>query len=150
MNLAYSLASKKEKLATMNKGASFLVQPHNLTFSKNAANAVEGNHRRVIGDLQSILDKHEAAEAKKIKGLSLEMAAQKKSKKPAPILRTEALLEKINKNYAGQQVNGRAIIQADEGLYKKIKKSMSPQAGLAAFGSMTSKNGKPVALGEEE
>ena len=75
MNLAYSLATKKEKLATMNKGASFLVQPHNLTFSKNAVKAVEGNHKRVISDLQSILNKHEAAEAKKIKGLSLEMAA---------------------------------------------------------------------------
>ena len=75
MNLAESLASKKARLNSMNKGASFLVQPHNLVYNKRALDAVDGNHHRVLGDLQQILDKHEAAEAKKIRGLSLEMAA---------------------------------------------------------------------------
>ena len=51
MNLAESLASKKARLQTMNKGASFLVQPHNLVYNKHAINAIETNHKRALGDL---------------------------------------------------------------------------------------------------
>jgi len=150
MKLADSLASKKAKLQTLNKGASFLVQPHNLSFNKHAIKVTEQNHQRVIGDLHNILNKHEIAEARKLKGLSEEMAAQKKRKKPVPILKTEALLSKINTNFAGQQINGRLVPQPDSGLYKRMRKSQSPQ-GLGSFaGTATNKNSKPMPLEEDQ
>jgi len=123
-NLADSLASKKEKLQKMNRGASFFVQPHSLSFNKYAMKANQSNHTRVVSDLHNILERHEAQEAKKLKGLSDEMiAAQKKSKKPATIIRTEAMLHEVNQNQAGNQLRGRIVPKADEALFKRMKKS---------------------------
>lgn len=55
-----------------------------------------------------------------MKGLSEEMAAQKKSKKSGEVLRTEAFLNQLNQNFGGQQVNGRKLNQPDLKLYQKI------------------------------
>lgn len=59
----------------MNRGASYFVQPHSLSFNKYAMKANKSNHLRVMSDLENILEKHAAQEAKKLKGLSEEMAA---------------------------------------------------------------------------
>ena len=72
-----------------------------MTFNKRAIQANNVNHDKVVQDLQVILDKYEESEAKKMQGLSPEMAEQKRSKKPPEILRTEAFLKTVNKNYGG-------------------------------------------------
>ena len=94
--------------------------PHNLSFNKHAVSTSNKNHSQVIGNLETILSRHRAIEDKKMKGLSEEMAAQKKSKKSGEVLRTEAFLNQLNQNFGGQQVNGRKLNQPDLKLYQKI------------------------------
>lgn len=76
----------------MNRGASFLVAPHNLSFNKRSIQACDSNHAKVVDGLESILQKHKIEEEKKTKGLSDELVKQLKNKKPAEVMRTEALL----------------------------------------------------------
>ena len=85
----------------MNKGASFLVAPHNMSYNKHAVKASDKNHQHVINDLENILNRHKAIEEKQMKGLSEEMAAQKKSKKSQEVIRTESFLKQMNTNFGG-------------------------------------------------
>lgn len=91
-------STKENEKETFNKGTSFFVAPNNFSFNKRALNAVNKNRDEVIGDLQTILTKHEEAEAKAMRGMSPEMIALKKNNKPAEIVRTEQLLSKISQN----------------------------------------------------
>ena len=51
----------------------------------------------------------------------------------------------------GSQVHGRKVPNADEGLYNRMKKSQSPTSGIKkASGSLSTKHGKPIVLGEED
>ena len=43
----------------MNRGATFLVAPQNLSFNKRAIKANEQNHVRVMDSIQSIISKHD-------------------------------------------------------------------------------------------
>ena len=76
----------------MNRGASFLVAPHNLTFNKRAIEASQQNHNNVLSSIEQILGKHNAKEAKAMKGMTEEMAKKRQANKPANIKRTEAFL----------------------------------------------------------
>ena len=87
-----SFGSKEANAETLNRGASFLVAPHNMSFSKHTKNVAEANHTRVVEGLESILHKHKLLEEQKTKGLSEELAKQVKGNKPAEVRRTEALL----------------------------------------------------------
>ena len=73
MKFANSFGSKELTTETMNRGASFLVAPHNLSFNKRSIQASDGNHQNVIAGLESILYKHQIEEEKKMKGLSEEL-----------------------------------------------------------------------------
>ena len=44
----------------MNKGTTFLVAPHNVTYDKKAINATERNNRRVQTTLEDFLGKYKA------------------------------------------------------------------------------------------
>lgn len=115
----------------MNKGASYLVAPHNLTFNNRAMNVTHGNHSRVVSDIKAIIDRHNAAEAQKLAGLSPEIVAERKTQKPPEIQRTEELLSKINKNLPGQVVNGRKLTQPHVRIYDKLRRRSS-QARMSA------------------
>ena len=71
-----SFATKEATAETMNKGISYLVAPHNLSFNKRAIQTNGSNHTSVIGSIQEILDRHNVKESKKLKGMSPEMAAK--------------------------------------------------------------------------
>ena len=58
----------------MNRGASYLVTPHNLAFNKRAIQAAEKNHENVVSSIKKVLDKHEVKEAKRMRGMTEEMA----------------------------------------------------------------------------
>lgn len=73
MKFANSFGSKEITTETMNRGASFLVAPHNLSFNKRSIQASDSNHQNVLAGLESILHKHQVAEEKKMKGLSEEL-----------------------------------------------------------------------------
>ena len=66
----------------MNKGASFLVAPHNLTFNKRAIAASSKNHENVLSSIEHILAKHNAKEAKAMQGMTEEMAKKRMAQKP--------------------------------------------------------------------
>jgi len=53
-----SIGGKAAKESTLNKGVSFFVAPHNLSFNKRAIRATEENHIKVMDDLNLILSKH--------------------------------------------------------------------------------------------
>lgn len=74
MKFSNYFGSKEAMAETMNRGASFLVAPHNLSFDKRSINATSGNHAKVVDGLESILQKHKIEEEKKTKGLSEELA----------------------------------------------------------------------------
>ena len=117
-----NVGSREVNQETLNRGASFLVAPHNLTFNKHAIQASGSNHQKVVEGLESILKQHSEAEEKALKGLSPEMAASKKSQKSIEVVRTEAMLNKIMANNGGQQINGRKLVQPDLKLYNKMQK----------------------------
>ena len=80
----------------MNRGASFLVAPQNLTFDKRAIQASESNTASVIKNLESILQSHKDAEEKRLQGVSEEIAADMRlNKRSIEVLRTEALLKQV-------------------------------------------------------
>ena len=64
-----------------NRGASYLVAPHNLTFNKNAVDANAQNRSNVIESIQTILTKHKFEEAKKKKNMSTDELADGKKQK---------------------------------------------------------------------
>ena len=86
----------------LNKGTSFLVAPHNLSFNKRAMEASKSNHTKVLGSIEKILAKHNAKEAKAMRGMTEEMAKKRMANKPNNIIRTEAFYNQINSNKAGQ------------------------------------------------
>ena len=88
-----TIANQKE---TFNRGASFLVAPHNVTYDRKTRHASELNHYKVVENLESILQKHKADEDKKMQGLSAEIASSMQKTKPAAVTRTEALLRQVN------------------------------------------------------
>ena len=61
-------------METLNRGASFLVAPHNISFDKHSKKVCESNHSKVVEGLESILKKHKLLEEQKMKGLSEELA----------------------------------------------------------------------------
>ena len=86
----------------MNRGATFLVAPQNLTFNKRAIRANEQNHVKVMDSIQGIISKYDEKEAKRLRGLSLESEDRKRAvKKPPNIERTEALMNQIKQNKGG-------------------------------------------------
>ena len=85
----------------LNKGTSFLVAPHNLSFNKRAMEASKSNHTKVLGSIEKILAKHNAKEAKAMRGMTEEMAKKRMANKPNNIIRTEAFYNQINSNRAG-------------------------------------------------
>lgn len=88
MKYAGNVANKEMRKETLNKGASFLVAPHNLTFDKKAIIAAERNHKKVIEDLETILSNHKAAEEKRLEGLSADMIEARSNAKGIEIIRT--------------------------------------------------------------
>ena len=92
VSFANSFGSKEANMETLNRGASFLVAPHNISFNKHSKQVAEANHSRVVEGLESILHKHKLLEEEKTKGLSEELAKQVKGNKPPEVRRTEALL----------------------------------------------------------
>ena len=74
----------------LNKGASFLVAPHNLTFNKRAVQASSSNHENVLNSIETILAKHNSKEEKAMRGMTEEMQKKRMANKPANIIRTEA------------------------------------------------------------
>ena len=82
----------------LNRGASFLVAPSNLTYNMRAKRASESNHVRVVDQLQGIISKHEAKEAKKTRGMTLEQIKQREKQQPVAIKRTQKLLDQISSN----------------------------------------------------
>ena len=113
MRYANNVANKEMRKETLNRGASFLVAPHNLTFDKKAIIASETSHNKVIEDLEKILSKHKAAESKRLEGLSADMIESRRNAKGIEIIRTEALLNKFSQNLRGQLVNGRKLTEPD-------------------------------------
>ena len=75
VKFAHSFGSNKVNRETLNKGASFLVAPHNMSYNKHAVKVSDKNHQKVIDDLETILNRHKEEEEKQMKGLSEEMAA---------------------------------------------------------------------------
>ena len=59
-----TVGGKDVQSQVLNKGASFLVAPHNMSFNKHAIKATEENHVKVIGDLNQIISKYQEEEAK--------------------------------------------------------------------------------------
>ena len=106
----------------MNRGASYLVTPHNLSFNKRAIKAAGTNHDKVVGSIQSMIDKHEFKQAKRMRGMTEEMAKKARAQKPANIIRTQRVLDELNRNSPGQQINGRRMTQPDTSLYQKMLK----------------------------
>ena len=74
----------------LNKGASFLVAPHNLTFNKRAVQASSSNHENVLNSIETILAKHNAKEEKAMRGMTEEMQKKRRS------LRVAGLVVPIN------------------------------------------------------
>ena len=66
IQFANGFGSKAQQKETLNRGASFLVAPHNLTYDKRAIKASEANTSSVIQNLESILQNHKDAEEKKL------------------------------------------------------------------------------------
>ena len=58
-----------------------MVSPANMSYETKASKVSGINHQKVINGLEKMLQKHEEAEQKKMKGLSEEMIAKKRSKK---------------------------------------------------------------------
>ena len=85
----------------LNKATSFLVAPHNLSFNKRAMEASKSNHKNVLSSIEKILAKHNAKEAKAMRGMTEEMAKKRMANKPNNIIRTEAFYNQINSNKAG-------------------------------------------------
>ena len=63
----------------LNRGTSYLVAPHNVTFNKKGMDASNANHIKVVNSLQGILDKHDAKESRAVKGMSPEMMKMRKT-----------------------------------------------------------------------
>ena len=55
-----NFSSREASIEMMNKGTSFLVAPHNVTYDKRSINATERNHSRVQTTLEDFLDKFRA------------------------------------------------------------------------------------------
>ena len=53
-----SFGSKEVNMETLNRGASFLVAPHNIQFNKRSMKVSEVNHQKVVDGLEQILYKH--------------------------------------------------------------------------------------------
>ena len=55
-----NFSSREASIEMMNKGASFLVAPHNVTYDKRAINATERNHHHVQTTLEDFIGKFKA------------------------------------------------------------------------------------------
>ena len=62
VSFANSFGPKEANMETLNRGASFLVAPHNISFNKHSKQVAEANHSKVVEGLESILHKHKLLE----------------------------------------------------------------------------------------
>ena len=85
----------------LNKGASFLVSPANMSYETKAAKVAGANHSKVMQGLERMMKMHEDEELKKMKGLSDEMIAKRKSKKSPQMQTIEKMMTKVKENVAG-------------------------------------------------
>ena len=79
----------------LNKGASFLVSPANLSYKTKASKVIGKSHVKVIQGLEDMLKKHEEEQNKKLKGLSEEMIAKAKNNKSPQVRNIERLINKV-------------------------------------------------------
>ena len=95
-----------------------------------------------------MLQKHEAEELEKMKGMSPEMIARKKSKKSPHIQTIEKLMNTVSQNVHGQKINGREMrrpdVKMNERLQRFATKSPSP-LGMNRKGS-----GSKLILNEDQ
>ena len=65
-------AVHKNTKKVLNRGLSYLVAPHNLTFDKKSIKVYETNKTKVIGDCDKIIKKYDDMIEHKLKGMSSE------------------------------------------------------------------------------
>ena len=125
----------------LNKGASFLVSPANMSYETQAAKVAGANHSKVMQGLERMMKLHEDEELKKMKGLSEEMIAKRKSKKSPQMQTIEKMMTKVKENVAGQRLNGREMKKPDVKIATKLQRfvaqSPSPTHAMDKNGSQS-------------